>query len=332
MLDAKELSQRDVILDVSDLSVRFQTRQGAVQAVNHVTFQLRKGEILGLVGESGCGKSVTVNALMGLIGKKKHEKVSGQALFDGRDLVAMSDKEMRSLRGNKISMVFQDPMTTLNPLMKVGWQVAEPQVIHHQATEKHAAAHAVDMLSNVGIPNPKHRAEQYPFEFSGGMRQRAIIAMSLMCRPEILIADEPTTALDVTIQAQILDLLGQLRDEYQTSILLITHDLGVVAETCDTVAVMYASEIVEMAPVAELFASPRHPYTQGLLRCLPVLGKRTRLEPIPGQPPVLINPGPACKFMPRCPYSCERCQQQPPLFHISPNHTVQCWREEANHG
>ena len=331
MLDANELSQRDVVLDVSDLSVRFRTRHGTVQAVNHVSFQLRQGEILGLVGESGCGKSVTVNSLMGLIGKKKHEQVSGRAMFQGRDLVSLSDRELRSLRGSKISMVFQDPMTTLNPLSKVGRQVAEPLVIHRQASGKQAAERAIEMLTQVGIPNPKQRANQFPLEFSGGMRQRAIIAMALICKPEIVIADEPTTALDVTIQAQILDLLCQLRDEYQTSILLITHDLGVVAETCDTVAVMYASEIEEKAPVKELFANPCHPYTQGLLRCLPVLGKRAKLEPIPGQPPVLVEPGPECKFMARCPYACARCGEKPPAFHVTADHIVQCWREGPNH-
>ena len=320
-------SNAEVLLDVQDLRVAFHTRHGDVQAVNGVNFSLHKGEVLGIVGESGCGKSVTVNAIMRLIGLKKHERVSGQINFKGQNLLLKSDREMQKIRGNQISMIFQDPMTSLNPVVRVGTQVAEAQTIHRKAEKKLSLKNAIQMLSKVGIPSAEQRAREYPHQFSGGMRQRGIIAMSLMCRPEIIIADEPTTALDVTIQAQILDLLRELRRDAGVSILLITHDLGVVAEICDTVAVMYASEVVETAPMEDLFSNPQHPYTRGLLSCLPVLGSRQRLVPIPGQPPRLINPGPECRFMERCPHACERCKTAPSLEETEPGHLVACWRK-----
>lgn len=316
----------EALLDVRDLRVEFLTRQGVMHAVRGVDFTLHKGEVLGLVGESGCGKSVTANTILGLVGKKRHEKICGEILFHDENILAKPEKEQKKLRGDRISMIFQDPMTSLNPVIKVGKQVGEVLRIHQKTPEKEAWKQAVLQLGKVGIPSPEERAENYPFQFSGGMRQRAIIASSLMCRPEILIADEPTTALDVTIQAQILDLLLELREDYGVAILLITHDLGVVAEVCDTVAVMYAGEIVEKAPVKELFDSPIHPYTQGLLKCIPIPGRKEKLEPIPGQPPKLYEERIGCQFAPRCPHCRKGCEEPAVLKEIRPHHFVSCRR------
>lgn len=318
------------LLEVKDLQVEFHMRQGTMYAVRGVNFSLRKGEILGLVGESGCGKSVTANTILGLIGKARHEKVSGKILFHGNDILKETEKEQQKLRGNKISMIFQDPMTALDPVAKVGRQVGETLEIHRKKSKKEAFEAAVRQLVRVGIPSANERAKDYPFQFSGGMRQRAVIASSLMCKPEILIADEPTTALDVTIQAQILDLLRELREKNDVAIILITHDMGVVAELCDTVAVMYAGEIVEKAPVKDLFENPLHPYTKGLLRCIPVPGRQEKLIPIPGHPPKLYEKRPGCKFAPRCPgYAEGKCDGDNPLTEAAPEHFAACWRTQA---
>lgn len=320
----KKEQKTENLLEVKNLQVEFHTRQGVMHAVRGVNFTLQKGEILGIVGESGCGKSVTANTILGLIGKKKHEKTDGEIWFRGQNILALPEKEQQKLRGNQISMIFQDPMTALNPVLRVGKQVGEVLEIHQKKSRKTALKEAVEQLKKVGIPSAEARAEDYPFQFSGGMRQRAVIASALMCQPDILIADEPTTALDVTIQAQILDLLLELRDTYGVAILLITHDLGVVAEVCDTVAVMYAGEIVEKAPVKELFASPKHPYTRGLLQCIPTLGSKERLIPIAGQPPKLYEVKEGCKFADRCPYYQTSCNEKTELREAALDHFTAC--------
>ncbi len=319
------------ILNIEDLRVRFHTRNGAVTVVDGLNLEVKRGEILGLVGESGCGKSVTARAIMRLIGQGRGETVSGRILLDGDDLLRKSEREMTSLRGRRLAMIFQDPMTSLNPVYTVGDQIAEVPLLHERVTRKKAHAHAVEMLARVGIPAPADRAHCYPHEFSGGMRQRAVIGMSLSCRPAVLIADEPTTALDVTIQAQMLDLLLALRRDLGTSIILITHDLGVVAEVCDRVAVMYAGSIVEQAPVKTLFAHPRHPYTQGLLASLPRPGGRERLKPIEGRPPDPADRPSGCPFAPRCPFAFDACGDFPTLERVAPQHDAACWLEKRTH-
>jgi oligopeptide transport system ATP-binding protein len=316
------------LLNVEGLETHFQTRDGVVHAVNGVSIRLKEGETLGIVGESGCGKSVTVMSMLGLIPKPPGEVVAGEAIYQGKDLLKMSNEEIRHVRGSQISMVFQDPMTSFNPVLTIGRQVAEPLEIHNGVPRKQAYERAAEMLDMVGIPNAKERLEEYPHQFSGGMRQRVMIAMSLICTPQILIADEPTTALDVTIQAQIVELVKRLRDELGMAIIWITHDLGIVAGLADRVAVMYGGLVIEEALVKELYAKPLHPYTIGLLGSLPrVDGKHgERLASIDGLPPTLMEKPSFCPFAPRCKYAVDHCwQENPTLSPFTPTHKVACW-------
>ncbi|MEA4908815.1 MAG: ABC transporter ATP-binding protein [Chloroflexi bacterium] len=316
------------LLNVQGLETQFQTREGVVHAVNGVSFHLKEGETLGIVGESGCGKSVSVMSMLRLIPTPPGKVVAGTALYQGKDLLKMSDEEIRHVRGSQVSMVFQDPMTSFNPVLTIGRQVAEPLEIHNGVHQKQAYERAAEMLNMVGIPNAKERLNDYPHQFSGGMRQRVMIAMSLICTPQVLIADEPTTALDVTIQAQIVELVKRLRDELGMAIIWITHDLGIIAGLADRVAVMYAGFVIEEAPVKELYQHPTHPYTLGLLNSLPRMDESgyRRLASIEGLPPVLLEKPNYCPFAPRCPSATERCwQENPPLMPVSPDHFVACW-------
>ena len=315
------------ILQVEDLITRFNTPEGTVYAVNGVSFDLAEGETLGVVGESGCGKSVTMLSVMQLIPRPPGKIISGKANFHGDDLLAYSQDEIRMVRGSQIAMIFQDPMTSLNPVLTIGKQVSEPLILHLGMTKKDADERVVELLRLVGIPEADKRLTQYPHQFSGGMRQRVMIAMALACNPQILIADEPTTALDVTIQAQIIDLVRKLRDEIGMAVIWITHDLGVVAGMAQRVLVMYAGFIIEEAPVKEIFVHPTHPYTLGLLKSLPRLdrGEKDRLNVIPGLPPLLLEKPVGCPFQPRCPYAFERCAENPPLIDIGVNHRAACW-------
>jgi oligopeptide transport system ATP-binding protein len=315
------------ILDVKNLTTQFQTQDGTVFAVNGVSFVLNKGEFLGIVGESGSGKSVTMMSLLRLIPIPPGEIVAGEAIFDGEDLLAMDKDEIRKVRGGRIGFVFQDPMTSLNPVVKVGPQITEALKLHLGMNSKEANERAVELLEMVGIPDAPARLKSYPHEFSGGMRQRAMIAIALACSPEILIADEPTTALDVTIQAQIIDITKDLRDKLDTSVIWITHDLGVVASLADRVLVMYGGQIVEEGPVNELYLSPQHPYTRALLRSVPRLDQKgTGLESISGQPPSMYAPPSSCVFAPRCEYAYDRCLKENPVLEpVSETHQVACW-------
>lgn len=314
------------LLKVKGLKTHFYTEEGVVKAVDGVDFTVRVGEVLGIVGESGCGKSVTSLSLLQLIGPPG-KIVEGEILFGNDDLLKLSDEEMRSIRGNRISMIFQQPTTALNPVFTVGNQIKEALRVHEGLTEAEADERAEMLLSMVGISDPRRRMKSYPHQLSGGMCQRVMIAMGLACNPELLIADEPTTALDVTIQAQILDLMRELREKISTAIILITHDLGVVAEMVDNVLVMYAGKVVEYSPVTELFADPKHPYTQGLLASIPVLGVvKDELDTIPGSVPNLLNLPPGCRFASRCPYRMDRCDiEEPPLIKLEHNRLVRCW-------
>ncbi|MGH7725809.1 MAG: ABC transporter ATP-binding protein [Candidatus Eiseniibacteriota bacterium] len=316
------------VLEVRDLKTHFFTDDGAVKAVDGVSFEVRTGETLGIVGESGCGKSVTSLSILRLIPSPPGKIVGGQILFEGKNLLDLEPGEMRKIRGNEISMIFQEPMTSLNPVYTCGDQIMEAVQLHQKVGRREARSRAIEMLRLVGIPAPEQRVDEYPHQLSGGMRQRVMIAMALSCHPRVLIADEPTTALDVTIQAQILDLLNRLQEELGMAILLITHDLGVVAETCDRVAVMYAGQIVEYADVEEIFQHPRMPYTAGLLGSIPKLGEDAeRLRVIPGNVPNPAEFPPGCKFHPRCPVVIDRCRtENPPLAMIRPAHLVRCWR------
>uniref|UniRef100_A0A831ZZN5 ABC transporter ATP-binding protein n=1 Tax=Desulfacinum infernum TaxID=35837 RepID=A0A831ZZN5_9BACT len=316
------------LLQVEHLVTSFHTDRGTVKAVDDVSFSVDAGKTLALVGESGCGKSVTALSIMQLIPVPPGKITSGRILFDGTDLLRLSESEMRRVRGNKISMIFQEPMTSLNPVFRVGDQIAEVLELHEKLSRKEALDRAVDLLRMVGIPSPETRLRDYPHQMSGGMRQRVMIAMALACNPRLLIADEPTTALDVTIQAQILELMDALRRTTGTAVLLITHDLGVVAETAEHVVVMYAGRVVEEAPVRELFHQPMHPYTQGLLRSIPSLvdEEKRRLEAIPGVVPSLLALPVGCKFNDRCRFVMPRChEEEPPLMALQPGHSVRCW-------
>jgi oligopeptide transport system ATP-binding protein len=317
------------VLDVKDLRVSFHTYAGEVQSVRGVSFHLNKGETLAIVGESGCGKTVTAKSLMRLIATPPGEvKEGSQVLFDGKNLATMSEKELRELRGSEISMIFQDPMTSLNPTMKIGSQIAESLVIHRGMSKQEAFNEAIKMLQLVNIPNADKRAHQYPHEFSGGMRQRAMIAIALACNPKILIADEPTTALDVTIQAQIMDLIADLQNKLGTAVVLITHDLGVVADVAHRIQVMYAGKIIERGTTEEIFYNPQHPYTWALLRSVPRLdiGHKAQLYSIKGTPPDLLKPPVGCPFAARCEYAMPICKEaMPEVTKLSDTHEVQCW-------
>ena len=316
----------DPLLQVEALTVSFRKGSGWHDAVRDVSFSLPAGRIMGLVGESGCGKSLTARAIMGLLGRSPRQRVSGRITFDGRDLTSLTERELQSLRGDQLALIPQDPMTSLNPAFTVGNQIAEVPRIHRGASRKDAAALAVSMMQQVGITDPSLRAKHYPHQFSGGMRQRGVIAMGLAGKPSLLIADEPTTALDVTIQAQVLDLLLEIRNNTGCAILLITHDLGVVAEFCDTVSVMYAGRIVETGTVERLFSAPAHPYTRGLLNSLPSMDKKQRLQPIPGQPPDLENlPAAGCPFRDRCPVASTPCAETMPELKGTVDHQLACW-------
>ncbi|MBU5485460.1 ABC transporter ATP-binding protein [Clostridium sp. MSJ-11] len=317
------------LLEVKDLTVSFHTYAGEVQSVRGVSFDLEEGETLAIVGESGCGKTVTSKSIMRLIATPPGEiKEGSQILFEGKDILKMNDKELREIRGESISMIFQDPMTSLNPTMKIGNQIAESLIIHRGMNKKEALEEAVKMLKLVNIPNAEKRVNQYPHEFSGGMRQRAMIAIALACNPKILIADEPTTALDVTIQAQIMDLIRELQNKLGTAVMLITHDLGVVANVASKIQVMYAGKVIEKGTTDELFFNAKHPYTWALLKSVPRLdtGHKDELYSIKGTPPDLLKPPVGCPFASRCDYCMQICKEEmPELTKLSETHSVHCW-------
>jgi len=320
------------VLQVDDLRTHFFTKDGITRAVDGVSFQVKPGETLGIVGESGCGKSVTALSILRLLPARLGRTVGGSVRFDGRELLSLEEGEMREIRGNRIAMIFQEPMTSLNPVLTIGDQIAEAVVIHQRKSRAEAMARAVEMLRLVRIPDPERRVLDYPHQFSGGMRQRAMIAMALSCNPRLLIADEPTTALDVTIQAQILKLMVELKSEIGAAIMLITHDLGVVAETCQRVIVMYAGRVVEEADIYELFDRPLHPYTRGLMASIPRLKKEgaRRLSEIPGIVPNLREPILGCAFAPRCPVATERCRHEAPTLESKgADHRVACFVAEG---
>ncbi|MGE4503908.1 MAG: ABC transporter ATP-binding protein [Desulfovibrionaceae bacterium] len=316
------------LLDIRDLTTAFATSRGVARAVDSVNLSAWQGETLAVVGESGCGKTVLALSVMGLVPSPPGRVLGGRALFDGRDLLALTEREWRTVRGNDVAMIFQEPMTSLNPVFQVGEQIAEAVRLHKRASRAEAMERAEGMLALVGIPAPRERLASYPHELSGGMRQRVMIAMALSCGPRLLLADEPTTALDVTIQAQILDLLVELRESTGTAGVLITHDLGVVARMCSRTAVMYAGQVVERAGVRELFREPLHPYSAGLIASLPRPGSRQPLTPIPGTVPSIFDLPRGCRFRPRCARAFERCAEPPPLF-LHGERAVRCWLHEG---
>jgi oligopeptide transport system ATP-binding protein len=333
--DRSAPDRRNVLLDIRNLEVRFHTPEGTVYAVNDISYTVHEGEVVAVVGESGCGKSVSMMAVLGLIPRPPGEIAGGQALFMGRDLLRLTEDEMEEVRGGDVAMVFQDPMTSLNPVLSVRRQMTESLRRHYNMTPEQARGRAVELLDLVGIPDAERRLGDYPHQFSGGMRQRVMIAMMLACNPSLLIADEPTTALDVTIQAQIVELVTRMREHLGMALIWITHDLGVVAGLAERVIVMYAGMIVEEADVDSLFEHPRHPYTMALLGALPRVDRRRadRLESIPGAPPNLLVEPRGCPFAPRCAYVIDRCREErPPLFSFSPTQRAACWVTAAERG
>ncbi len=321
------------LLDVKELSTVFYTDRGVVRAVDGVSFSVEPGKTIGIVGESGCGKSVTALSVMRLVSQPPGRIVSGTIIFDGRDLLTLGEREMQDIRGNAISMIFQDPMTSLNPVFTVGDQIAEAVLLHRKVARREALEIAETMLQQVGIPDPHRRIREYPHQLSGGMRQRVMTAMALSCEPRLIIADEPTTALDVTIQAQILALLESLQEQHRMSIIMITHNLGVVAEIADKVLVMYAGQVMEENTVKGLFANPSHPYTKGLLASIPKMRpekKGWRLPTIPGSVPDLIALPPGCRFKNRCPDRFERCEHLPDVVDLGGGHRVRCWKYQLS--
>jgi len=322
------------LLEVKNLQTQFFTQDGVVKAVDDVSFYVMPGETLGVVGESGSGKSITGLSIMRLIPSPPGRIVNGEVIFNGKDIITMSEEQVRAIRGNDIAMIFQDPMTSLNPVLTINRQISESLQLHMGMNKSQARARSVELLEMVGIPNATERVDQYPHQFSGGMRQRVMIAMALSCNPKLLIADEPTTALDVTIQAQILDLMRTLQSETGTGVIMITHSMGVVAGMADRVQVMYAGHIVETASTTEIFANPRHPYTVGLMKSIPRLDARSKekLQPIRGLPPDLIDLPDMCPFVPRCNYARDKCEQKnPPLLEVNPGHFSACWFWEEVH-
>jgi oligopeptide transport system ATP-binding protein len=318
----------EALLEVTGLKTQFFTQDGTVKAVDDVSFYIMPGETLGIVGESGCGKSMTGLSIMRLIPNPPGKIVNGEIVFNGKDILKMSEEQVRSIRGNDIAMIFQDPMTSLNPVLTINRQISESLELHMGMNKDQAKRRSIELLEMVGIPNAHERVDQYPHQFSGGMRQRVMIAMALSCNPKLIIADEPTTALDVTIQAQILDLMRVLQTESGTGVILITHSMGVVAGMSDRIQVMYAGHIVETASTEEIFANPRHPYTVGLMKSIPRLDatEKSKLEPIRGLPPDLIDLPDMCPFVPRCNYAQDKCEQKnPPLLEVKPGHYSACW-------
>ena len=319
------------LLEVRDLATYFFTREGVVKAVDGISYDLNEGEILGLVGESGCGKSVSALSLMRLVADPPGKIVSGEVTFDGEDLLKLDDAAMRRIRGNRIAMVFQEPMTSLNPVLTIGRQITETLELHQGMSKAQALVRATELIRMVGIPDAEKRMEDYPHLFSGGMSQRVMIAIAISCNPKLIIADEPTTALDVTIQAQILDLLRDLAEQFGTALIIITHNLGVVARYADRVMVMYAGKIIETGSARDIYHNPRHPYTMGLLNSVPRLDqdRKVKLDPIEGLPPDLIDQSVGCSFAPRCRFAYERCtQEEPPLMDVANWHRSACWRFE----
>lgn len=323
---------QEAILKVEDLTTEFHTQEGILRAVDGVSFKVKKGQVLGLVGESGCGKTVTALSVMRLIPQPPGKIAGGRVFFNGKDLLTIPESQMRPFRGKRLAMVFQEPMTSLNPVFTIGNQIGEMLRLHLKMSRSEARDRTVELLNLVGIPAPEQRVKEYPHQLSGGMRQRVMIAMAISCSPDVIFADEPTTALDVTIQAQILALLEELRGRMGLALVLISHDLGVIAEVAHEVAIMYAGRIVESATTEELFSNPLHPYTRGLLSSLPRFdhagARRERLSAIPGSVPKLLELPQGCKFEPRCGFAFDRCREEPPLEELSPGHWVRCWWAE----